>query len=272
MRKTKYDLVFGLGNACSCTETIRKAGLQLLSFPYDWITDACTQPADAMHEILPRVREVCAGFTGWFAKDEFQFLQSIPSNRKDAYINRRMNMIFNHDFPTGTPYDQAFEAVQTRYRRRASRLLELIRTSSRVLVIRMDRPNQLAPTSVEDCLRARHSFECAFTPVKFDFFLFNYEKGRRFRDRIVEDVEPGFTRIAFDYRSYGDEKPEYQVDIRTTGRILSKRFSVRDYRTNEERRIYAKIRANKLRTRWKKGFLRLLDKFHLNQGQHEETH
>ena len=32
-----YDFIFGLGNACSCTQTLREADLQVLSFPFDWV-------------------------------------------------------------------------------------------------------------------------------------------------------------------------------------------------------------------------------------------
>ena len=35
--KLKYDLAIPLGEACSSTESLREAGLQLLSFPHDWI-------------------------------------------------------------------------------------------------------------------------------------------------------------------------------------------------------------------------------------------
>ena len=37
MSREHFDLIIGLGPACSCTMSLRRAGLQHLSFPYDWI-------------------------------------------------------------------------------------------------------------------------------------------------------------------------------------------------------------------------------------------
>ena len=35
--KKKYDLVFGIGAACSCSQMLRKTGLQFSSYPFDWL-------------------------------------------------------------------------------------------------------------------------------------------------------------------------------------------------------------------------------------------
>lgn len=34
---TRYDLIVGMGKACSCSMSLRKAGLQHLSLPFDWM-------------------------------------------------------------------------------------------------------------------------------------------------------------------------------------------------------------------------------------------
>ena len=33
----KYDLIFGIGEACSCTQILRKSLLQNCSYPLDWL-------------------------------------------------------------------------------------------------------------------------------------------------------------------------------------------------------------------------------------------
>ena len=33
-----YDFVFSLGQACTCSMTLRHAGLQFASFPLDWVS------------------------------------------------------------------------------------------------------------------------------------------------------------------------------------------------------------------------------------------
>ena len=33
----RYDICFGIGEACVCSQVLRKAGLQKLSYPFDWV-------------------------------------------------------------------------------------------------------------------------------------------------------------------------------------------------------------------------------------------
>lgn len=245
MKLQTYDLVFGLGQACSCTETLRKAQLQLLSFPYDWVTTIHDPKPDEESDVLSRVHQLCDGFSTWFDRGDFELLSHQPTAKKDPYVCRRLNLIFNHDFPSDLPYEQAYELVRARYRRRAARLLQLIRSANRVLLVLVDRPNQTIPTRIEDCRRAREILSRAFAPAKFDFFLFRREEGRDFGDRLVEEIEPGFTCCRFDYRDTSRGAPPYQVRIDLTSRILAQRFEVRDYRTKEEKKAYAETRFRK---------------------------
>ena len=48
----KYDLILPIGEACSCSQSLRTAGLQFASFPWDWI---------AMHNIHNLIELDCAG-------------------------------------------------------------------------------------------------------------------------------------------------------------------------------------------------------------------
>lgn len=260
MKKLRYDLVFGLGQACSCSETLREAGLQLLSFPYDWVTNKCLDADRSAHDIRVRVREVCDGFSTWFGKNDFRFIHPLVDKRKDLFVSDRLDLVFNHDFPIGMPYDDAFELVRARYRRRADRLMQLIRAAGRVLVVRLDRPDQPVPTEVEDCRHVRRELARAFPNARFDLFLFSCEKGRAFENRIEETVEDGFTRVTFDYRNKEPDAQPFQVDVFTTGALLAGRFSVRDYRTRAEKLHYAKVRLDKRLARLKTSFRRLFGK------------
>ena len=62
--RTRYDLVFGAGVACSCAQTLREAELQLLSFPFDWVgPNARCSAYD--EDVLRRVNHICNDFDGW---------------------------------------------------------------------------------------------------------------------------------------------------------------------------------------------------------------
>ena len=43
--KKKYDLIFSMGAACSCSSALRSAELQVASYPFDWLfgSDFCNR-------------------------------------------------------------------------------------------------------------------------------------------------------------------------------------------------------------------------------------
>lgn len=243
--KAKYDFVFGLGMACSCTETLREAKLQYLSLPFDWLTTV-SDAADVLAADMPlRAREIADGFRTWFAKNDFRYLISSPETGKDLYCIDRLGLLFNHDFPLGAPYDVTFEKVLAKYRRRIVRLLERIVRSKRVLVVRMDRPNAPYATSEQACRQAQAILRHAFPDVQFDILHFAYEKGLDFRSLRQEDLGDGLLRVTFDYKNNAPGSPPYQVNLRQTSGLLRKWYEAPDYRTPEDKREYKHLRRLK---------------------------
>lgn len=237
--KTTYDLVIPLGEACSATETLRAAGLQLLSFPFDWIAPGDPKSATTQRDLVLRARIMADRFEGWFRQDDLAFIGHPPNGQKDIYGNRSNGLIFNHDFLHGLDFKTAYANVSARYRRRADRLLKILRAARRVLIVRVERPGekllQPVPTPAADCKEARRILSEAFPNARFDIFLFAFERGRAEKDALEETLEPGITRLAFDYHNYAPGFLEYAVRIDRTSAILRKRFKVSDYRTPRER-------------------------------------
>ena len=234
MKKT-YDLIFGLGPACSCSQTLRKARLQLLSFPFDWFgyttNELTLHPGD-----MPRkVDDICARFDRWFEREDFEYVfrkvdgQSIPHNR-------RTTGICPHDFHSAEELERNFEKVKTKYGRRIERLLDLLDHAKEVLVVRLDAPPGEPPTPDDDCRYVRRKMTETFAGVHFDIVHFRCEKNRSFKDRTDREIEPGFREIAFDYHDYTPGKPFYEVKLAETAAALKEVAAVRDYRTPEERR------------------------------------
>jgi hypothetical protein len=69
------------------------------------------------------------------------------------------------------------------------------------------------------------------------------EVGRKFEERIVEDLGDGFTRVAFDYRNRTPGLPAYSVHHNLCAAAMREIASVREYRTAAE------IKDMKARTR-----------------------
>ena len=245
--KKEYDLVVSFGPACSCSQTLRGAGLQLLSFPFDWIGPAFKLPGWA-EDVHRRTDLLASGFRDWLHEEDFEY-KGDHTNGKGKYWNTRLELTFIHDFPIGVPLSEAYPSVAAKYARRIERLLDLVRRSKRVLVARLDRPDLDWRTPISDCRYARETLAKAFAPTQFDFLLIQPDASVPFGSQKLETVEPGLFRLRFDYRDTrpGAEPAFPRLDW--TAAAVAPLFSVREYRTKEE------IAAHRLaakRKRWAK--------------------
>ena len=235
-----YDFVFGLGRACACSQVLRKAGLQHLSLPWDWIAVDFDHTAP---DLLYRTDIICNEFKDWFNLEDFTYRGPNAGPGKDHYHNNRSGVIFLHDFPKGVPLDKSFPAIKAKYERRVNRFLQLIAAAKApILVVCMDSPVAKS-TPLEDCRKARERLAAHFPSAKFEFLKITLDPKRKFSERIEETVEDGFYHIAFDFKDHRPGRMDYDVDQGTIAALLKDRFSVRDYRTKDE------VRAMRKRTR-----------------------
>lgn len=276
----KYDLIFGLGPACSCTMSLRKALLQHLSFPYDWIGPVENTTA-YQHDVRLRAAQIAREFAGeggeWLKPGDFQHVETPPSAPRECYINTWMQFRFIHDFPLGSDFAAEFPKIEAKYRRRCTRLLELIRQSRRVLLVRIDRPDLCVRTEIDDCHEAVRLLSEKFAPVRFDLLLLRCEHGRDYGHRIETDHGGGVREIVFDYDDYDPTVPKFQPNVSLLARFLAGRYAVRDYRTREERRAKARHDREKayakyaVTTWWQyrlaKMRRRLMKHFHYHDGK-----
>lgn len=244
-KRQTYDLVFGVGAACSCSQSLRRARLQLLSFPGDWTAPiwGWHGPEQERHNLVLRVRRLCAGFDGFFDPADFRFVGPHEWNGKEIYANLRTHYVFNHDFTQGADFAAELPKVAERFRRRRDRLLALIRAARRALVVRLDFPNGDFPTAPDDCRLARELLTAAFPGTDFDILLLRCDPAVPFARRRVEPIGEGCLRLAFDYR---DTKPGADPripDLALTAAALADLARVRDYRTRAERRAH-RLRSN----------------------------
>lgn len=230
--KSEYDLIFGLGPACSCSQAIRRAGLQLLSFPFDWIGPTYGHP-DWDSDVRRRADLICSEFKDWLRPEDFSF-HGQHTNGKDKYFNNRHGLIFLHDFPAGIPLNESFPEIAGKYERRCTRLLELIRQSHNVLLVRLDRPDLEYRTPVEDCRYAQKALTEHFAPTRFDFALLQEDPSCERGACREEKIDDGLLRLSFDYLDHRPDADRGQPDKAITAEVLRQRFTVRDYRTGAE--------------------------------------
>ena len=263
--RTRYDLVFGAGVACSCAQVLREAGLQLLSFPFDWVgpNARCTAYDE---DVLRRIGYICDDFAHWI---ELADLRTRGPNNGDHQtngmldiFNNRSELQFLHDFPRTQPFEQSFPAVLEKYRRRIARFTGLLRDSRRVLVVHLERPDMPFVTPLADFRTARERLSAKYPNARFDFVLLYRTTGIPFAQRKVERSEPWMTTITFDYTSPDHGAEGHQPDIKALAKALADIAAVRDYRTREEIRRHKEALLRKklakagcdtlLQLRWKK--------------------
>ena len=239
----KYDFIFGIGRACACSQSLRKAGLQLLSLPWDWLA---TTPSPDGPDLDMRLRIMESGFADWLREEDLVFVNHVADNGKDQYRNKRYSIVYPHDFPRDVPLHESFPAVKAKYDRRVQRLMRLMTEAKTcVLAVYMDSPLS-ALADVETCRDAQRRLQALCPNAKVDFLMFSLEYGRSFNDRIVEDLGNGFTRVAFDFKDYGFGKFDFSVDLGKCAAVMKSIASVRDYRSRQE------VKAMVKRTRQKK--------------------
>lgn len=234
MFKKKYDLAFGVGAACSCTQVLRAAGLQYLSFPFDWVFGAT---------IEDRVDCICEHFSEFLNITDLEFLQVHPFNGKDIYVNKKTGIVFNHDFPSGIPLSQGLTGVKLKYDRRSARLLSLIEKSNRILVLwvghaETNEQNSTRKSSWKDAAEYIEGRLCRSFGDKFDLLLFQHKDGVRMDKREVVRYSRRVTKVAFDFKSKKMDAPGYAINTQSLVWLLKKRFRVKDYRTDAEKNAY----------------------------------
>jgi len=235
MPKT-YDLVVPLGFACSCSQTLRQAGLQLASFPWDWVG---TPPP------IFRCRTICSDFKDWMNLEDLKWAGRNDTYGHEEVRNVRSGIFFMHDFVQGTPLEDQYPAVMEKYTRRAARLDRLLKSSKSVLLVTIDTPVSPAPVSPEEGRKSIEIMSEKYPNAKFDFLIVNLETGRSLENRIDETPLPGVRRIAFDFKCYAPDAPIFGIEVKMIADFLKGEYAVRDYRTKDEIASFRKARNRK---------------------------
>jgi len=240
-----YDLAFAFGPACSCSQTLRKAGLQFLSFPGDW-TGAFENSAEYEEDVLHRARHLCQDFAGWFDNiDDFSLLDRQLPNGMLHVLNNRLGLRFPHDFPADVPLEQSFPSVVQKYRHRIQRFLDLISSSRDILVLRVERPDLDYRTPLSHFHKARTMLQTRFPHAQFDFVCLQPDTATPFERRRIEKPDPWLTIVSFDYQDHAPGAAVYQADLNLTAAAIASLFTVHDYRTAEEIHKYNEAQLRK---------------------------
>ena len=213
-KKKRYDLIFSIGEACSCSQSLRKAKMQRASYPLDWVFGS---------DFLGRIHLLVSGFDRYIEKAD---LEDTHSNNGDqanlchVYHNAHNDMGFNHDFLEGVPFDEAYSAVRQKYDRRIARLYANIDAAPRVLVVFIEKPDTLSNASNEDILNGFKQLKEKYPVKTIDLLYFslyqNMVPGCFSQKQLSENV----LKITGNYKHQDPKALPHAIEINTLAQIL----------------------------------------------------
>ena len=229
----KFDMAFSMGFSCGGTMALRRAGLQFVSYPLDWIGSP---------GIVQSAKMIASDFAGWFEKDDLQLVAVRGGSfQNNVYQNRKTRFGFPHDFPRFFRFEEKYPETAEKYARRIRRFLSDLGSAKSALVVYIERP--INPRAADaDLLEAKRILEAKFPNVKFELVYFFLDEGRK--DFAETSVADGITAIACNYVQYDHGEKSHAIDADVQAAYFRGRFEVPDRRSEEEKAAYARKRKS----------------------------
>lgn len=174
-KKKKYDLIFSLGEACSCTQTLRKYNLQIQSFPFDWLYGS---------NFKGRCQILAQYFNRFIEKADLTNTKRVNHDKNNpcrVYYNSYNDITFNHDFFITEEFEDIYPIVKEKYDRRIKRLLEETEKAQKILVVFLETPINNHP-KIEDqtILEGYDIIQKAFSNTEIDLiYIKNADKQKQ---------------------------------------------------------------------------------------------
>lgn len=212
MRK-KFDLIFSIGEACSCTQALRDAHLQYYSYPFDWLYGA---------PLSDRANILISGFKDWLNKEALVKVgdNDVSKIPKYIYENKETNITFNHDFEKTVPFDEMYERVNDKYNRRIKRLLTQIDKSKQVLCVFVQTPNNLEEIPDNELVNVHKILSEKFGNKMHLLYLKN-ENGVTLKNKKFKNITDKIRKVYFEYDAHNKECP-YTVNAHTLYRFFKR--------------------------------------------------
>lgn len=233
--KERFDFVFPLGAGCSCSMMLREKGLQLASFPLDWVG---TPDFGAAGDIRVKAELVANGFRGWFLEENLERAPKYDSPKFVSYLDRGTGLYFTHDFGHGADIHREYPDASAKYARRIERFHKLLSDARSVLAVWVNDPRIPGEVGDEDVAYCLDVLGRAYPRAKFKIVVVNCAHGVK-PEEMRRSVGDGFESYAFDYRVVTEGEPTWDIR-RDLFAPLFERFEVRDYRTRSERSANAR--------------------------------
>ena len=224
----RFDMAFSMGFSCGGTMALRRAGLQFVSYPLDWIGSP---------GIIASAKMVEADFDGWFEKDDLQLVAVRGGSfQNTVYQNRKTRFGFPHDFPRFFRCGEKYSETAEKYARRIRRFMGDLGAARTALVVYIERP--INPRAADaDLVEAKSILEERVPAVAFELVYFFLDEGRK--DFAETSVADGITAVACNYVQYDHGEKSHAILADVPAAYFRGRFEVPDRRSAAEKEAYA---------------------------------
>lgn len=220
MTKQKYDLVFSLGEACSCAQTLINTDLRQFSGPFDWLFGS---------DFVGRCKILASNFDRFIEKGDLEDTGKTnldTHNLCEIYYNKYNDIAFNHDFLKSLSFDDVYTQVKEKYDRRINRLLAQIESASKILIVYIETPNTEKHTSDKDIIAGLDIIHQKYPNKQVDLLYFKSDSQMQLNQFKKEALSENITKITSNYKSQKPNAMPYDVNLRFLARLLS------EYRLN----------------------------------------
>jgi hypothetical protein len=137
-KKISYDIIIPVGVRCYTSSLLRCLGLQVESFPFDWIFHSKLETALSTTLDLLSNKDK---FEKWFELEDLEYMASdkplLPndSHRSRRVINKKTGLLYIHDFTWDNSLEEEYQKNKEKYDRRRERVLRYINQASSVLFV-----------------------------------------------------------------------------------------------------------------------------------------
>lgn len=226
----QYDIAVGLGVGCGISISMREAGAQYLSLPFDWI--GSSDPVRQATVVAERFRD-------WMNLEDLEIRGVRIASQSAHYIvfNRRTGFLAPHDFEASAPLARQYPAFAAKMSRRIARLEGALSSARSVLLAIVENPQKPGCLADADLERVRSVLAAAYPNATFDLVCFQH--GDRACERRVSDH---VVRVCCRLQQMANGVISHTYEHEPIIAWLRQNVRVSDPRTEEERRAFAELK------------------------------
>ena len=239
----EYDFIFSLGASCAVSQSLRDAGLQFASFPFDWIGSP---------GLMAEVEMVESGFAHWFEREDLKLwdVRHEEGAIQRVYKNMRTKFGFPHEFTNAFRFEDGYEKTREKYDRRIERFMKTLASSKRSLGIYLEIATRLRQPD-EMLAEARRRLVAQFPDTTLDL-VYIYEDPSCREPEVVSE-SGGMTVVRAHYGKFLDGRPMHTVDRSGIVRFIHENYTVAGHDVAGEKARYEAEQKRKRKGHWGKG-------------------